>query len=110
MRPNRKSYLSDVSDEEWSFCASYLTLMKEEAPQRDHPLREVFNALRWFVRAGCPWRMMPNDLPPWHVVYQQTRRWLVPRGLCCSDDCCVPATRRPLADVGLGLVVLPRDY
>ncbi len=33
-------------------------------------------ALRWFVRAGCPWRMMPNDLPPWHVVFQQTQRWI----------------------------------
>src|SRR5215831_18199243 len=76
MKPNRKSYPSDVSDEEWSFCAPYLTLMKEGAPQRDHPLREVFNALRWFVRAGCPWRLMPNDLPHWWVVYQQTQRWL----------------------------------
>ena len=76
MQLNRKSYPSDVGDEEWSFCAPYLTLMKEEAPQRDHLLREVFNALRWLVRAGCPWRMMPNDLPPWYVVYQQTRRWL----------------------------------
>src|SRR5512138_2941432 len=76
MKPIRKSYPSDVSDEEWSFCAPYLTLMKEGAPQRDHPLREVFNSLRWFVRAGCPWRMMPHDLPPWHVVYQQTQRWI----------------------------------
>jgi transposase len=76
MKPIRKSYPSDVSDDEWSFCAPYLTLMKEEAPQRDYPLREVFNGLRWFVRAGCPWRMMPNDLPPWYVVFQQTRRWL----------------------------------
>jgi transposase len=50
--------------------------MKEEAPQREHPLREVFNGLRWFVRAGCPWRMMPNDLPPWYVVFQQIHRWL----------------------------------
>ena len=76
MKQSRKSYPSDVSDEEWSFCAPYLTLMKEDAPQRDHPLREVFNRLRWFVRAGCPWRMMPNDLPPWYVVFQQTHRWL----------------------------------
>lgn len=76
MKLNRKNYPSDVGDEEWSFCAPYLTLMKEEAPQRDYPLREVFNGLRWFVRAGCPWRMMPNDLPPWYVVFQQTQRWL----------------------------------
>lgn len=72
----RKAYPSDVSDEEWAFCAPYLTLMKEAAPQRDYPLREVFNALRWLVRAGCPWRMMPNDLPPWTAVQQQTQRWL----------------------------------
>ena len=76
MKLTRKSYPSDVTDEEWSFCAPYLTLMSEEAPQRDYSLREVFNGLRWFVRAGCPWRMMPNDLPPWHVVFQQTHRWL----------------------------------
>ena len=72
---SRKAYPSDVSDEEWDFVAPYLTLMKEDAPQRTHPLRELFNALRWFVRAGCPWRMLPNDLPPWTAVEQQAKRW-----------------------------------
>jgi transposase len=72
----RKAYPSDVSDEEWDFCVPYLTLMKEDAPQRKHSLRELFNGLRWFIRAGCPWRMMPNDLPPWTAVQQQTQRWL----------------------------------
>ena len=56
--------------------APYLTLMTEDAPQREHPLREVFNGLRYIVRTGMQWRMMPNDLPPWHTVYQQTQRWL----------------------------------
>ena len=65
-----------MSDEEWSFVAPYLTLMSEEAPQRDHDLREVFNGLRWIVRTGAQWRMMPHDLPPWPAVYQQTQRWL----------------------------------
>jgi transposase len=72
----RKAYPSDVSDEEWAFVAPSLTLMKEDAPQREHSLREVFNGLRSIVRTGVPWRMMPNDLPPWHTVYQQTQRWL----------------------------------
>src|SRR5262249_33963147 len=72
----RKAYPSDVSDDEWSFVAPYLTLMTEEAPQRDHSLREVFNGLRWLVRTGAPWRWLPHDLPPWHTVYQQTQRWL----------------------------------
>ena len=74
--PCRKSYPSDVSDDEWAFVAPYLTLMKEDAPQRQHDLRELFNGLRWLVRAGAPWRMLPHDLPPWEAVYQQTRRWL----------------------------------
>jgi transposase len=72
----RKAYPSDISDDEWAFVAPYLTLMTEEAPQRLYSLREVFNGLRWLVRAGAPWRMMPNDLPPWEAVYQQTQRWL----------------------------------
>lgn len=72
----RKPYPSDVSDDEWAFVAPYLTLMSEEAPQREYPLRDVFNGLRWIVRAGAPWRMLPNDLPPWEAVYQQTQRWL----------------------------------
>jgi transposase len=73
---NRKAYPSDVSDDEWAFVAPYLTLMTEQAPQRVYELREVFNGLRYIARSGAPWRMMPNDLPPWHVVYQQTQRWL----------------------------------
>ncbi len=72
----RKPYPSDVTDEEWDFIAPYLTLMKEDAPQREHELREVFNAMRWIVRTGSPWRYLPNDLPPWDAVYQQSQRWL----------------------------------
>ena len=72
----RKPYPSDVSDDEWAFVAPYLTLMTEDAPQREYPLREVFNGLRWMVRAGAPWRMIANDLPPWHTIYEQTQRWI----------------------------------
>jgi transposase len=72
----RTPYQSDVSDEEWAFLAPYLTLMREDAPQRTHPLRELFNGLRYIARTGLQWRLMPHDLPPWQAVYQQTRRWL----------------------------------
>lgn len=71
----RKLYPSDVTDDEWSFVLPYLTLMREDAPQREHSLREVFNGLRWLIRTGSPWRYMPNDLPPWEMVYQQSQRW-----------------------------------
>jgi transposase len=74
--PTRKAYPSDVADDEWAFIAPYLTLMTPDALQRRHDLREVFNALRYLVRSGVPWRMLPNDLPPGPAVYQQARRWI----------------------------------
>lgn len=73
---NRAAYPSDVSEEEWALVAPYLALVREDAPQRTHELREVFNGLRWLARAGAPWRLLPHDLPPWPAVYQQTQRWL----------------------------------
>jgi transposase len=72
----RKPYPSDVSDEEWTFVAPYLALVRADAPQRRHDLREVFNALRWLARTGAEWRLLPHDFPRWEAVYQQTRRWL----------------------------------
>jgi transposase len=47
-----------------------------DGENRRHDLRAVFNALRWLVRSGASWRMMPHELPPWPAVYQQMRRWL----------------------------------
>ncbi len=69
-------YPSDVSDEEWAFVAPYLVLCREDSEQREYSLRAVFNGLRYIVRTGGQWRYMPNDLPPWTVVYQQTQRWI----------------------------------
>ena len=75
MSTTRKPYPSDVTDAEWEFLLPYLTLMRADAPQRAHELREVFNAIRYVVRTGCQWRMLPHDLPDWTVAYQQARRW-----------------------------------
>ena len=51
--------------------------MTEDEPRRDHSLREVSDGLRGIASAGAPWQIMPNDLPPWHTVGQQTQRWLI---------------------------------
>ena len=72
----RKPYPSDVSDTEWSLVAPYLALMREDAVQRLHSPRELFNGLRYLIRYGIAWRAMPNDLPPWAAVYQQAQRWM----------------------------------
>lgn len=73
---SRKRYPSDVPDDEWAFVAPYLALCREDAPQRQHRLRDTFDALRYIVRSGAPWRYLPGDFPPWQAVYQQAQRWL----------------------------------
>src|SRR5918992_5808321 len=42
------------------------------------PLRVArgLQCLRWIVRAGAPWRLLPTNFPPWPVVYRRTRRWI----------------------------------
>ena len=60
----RKRYPCDVDDKEWALVVPYLTLMTEAPPQRDHPMRELFNALGYVIRYGFAWRAMPNDFPP----------------------------------------------
>jgi transposase len=76
MSTTRRSYPSDVADAEWEFLLPYLTLMREDAPQREYALRDLFNAMRYVVKTGCQWRYLPHDFPPWAAVYQQARRWL----------------------------------
>ena len=69
-------YPSDVTDEEWAFVLPYLLLCREDSAQRKHDLRAVFNAVRYVAKTGGQWRFLPNDMPPWFVVYQQMQRWL----------------------------------
>src|SRR5512140_1622923 len=98
-------YPSDVSDAEWEFVLPYLCLLPEDAGQRVHNLRDVFDALRWIVRSGSPWRYLPKDFPPWEMVYQQSRRWLpaasrpsstISAPFCASSSAGTPS-RRPLS-------------
>ena len=40
-----------------------------------YPRREVVNAIRYVLRAGCAWRMLPHDLPPWRTAFHYFRTW-----------------------------------
>lgn len=69
------AYPSDVTDEEWAFVLPYLLLSKEDSGSRTHELRAVLDAYRYLLRAGCGWRLLPGDFPPWKAVYDQAARW-----------------------------------
>lgn len=80
MSTARKPHPSDVSDGEWKFLLPCLTLMREDALQREDNLRAVFNAMRYVVNSGCQWRYMPHEFPPCSAVCQQARRWMEAKG------------------------------
>src|SRR5262249_1753070 len=42
---------------------------------RAWPMREIVNGILYVMRAGCPWRLLPNDLPPWGTIYRWFAAW-----------------------------------
>src|SRR5437588_10916192 len=68
-------YPSDLTDEQWSLLKPLLPRAAENCRPRKTDLREVVNAIFYLNRAGCPWRMLPRDFPPWRTVYNYFEAW-----------------------------------
>lgn len=75
MNEKRKSYQTDLSDAEWQIVEPLLPAAKPGGRPRKHAIREILNAILYLLRAGCAWRMLPHDLPPWKTVYHYFRLW-----------------------------------
>jgi transposase len=69
-----KRYPSDLIDEEWARIAPLLPQPERRGRKRETDLREVVNAIRYLVRSGCGWRMLPIHFLPWQTVYWWFRR------------------------------------
>jgi putative transposase len=72
----RTPYPTDLTDEQWKLIEPMLPPAKPGGRPRETDLREVFNALLYVNRAGCPWRMLPHEFPPWPTVYNYFRAWM----------------------------------
>jgi putative transposase len=70
----RRGYPTDVSDAAWAVLAPFFAPAWTGHP-RVHPTREIVNAILYVLRAGCAWRLLPADFPPWSTVYHHFRRW-----------------------------------
>src|SRR5829696_2765202 len=74
----RKIYTTDLSDAEWACLKNHLPASKLPGKMRTHALREIFDAIFFYVlKSGCPWRLLPGDFPPWRTVYHWFRRWRI---------------------------------
>lgn len=75
----RAAYPSDIADEEWSYLEPLMPQAKCGTPRGGRPqefaTREIVNGIRYVVRTGCAWRLLPHDLPPWCTVYHYMRAW-----------------------------------
>jgi transposase len=73
----RASYPTDLSDAEWAFLEPVIPPPKPGGRPAKHTRREIVNAIRYVLRSGEAWRLMPHDLPPWQTVYHYFRRWRI---------------------------------
>lgn len=71
----RKAYPSDVTDAEWEILEPLIPAISEEAAHVKYTRREIVNGILYVLRSGCPWRLMPHDLPAWGTVYDYFRLW-----------------------------------
>jgi putative transposase len=71
----RKAYPTDLTDDEWRVLEPLIPGAKPGGRPRSVDLREIMNAIRYQLRTGGAWRLLPHDLPPWQTVYAYFRRW-----------------------------------
>lgn len=75
MARRKRRYPSDTSDAQWALIEPLLPAAGAGGRPEKHPRRDVVDAILYVVRAGCAWRALPGDFPPWQTVYWYFNRW-----------------------------------
>ncbi len=71
----RRSYPTDLTTDQWSLLAPMIPDAAPGGRPRKADKREIVEAILYVLRAGCAWRLLPHDFPPWQTVYYYLRRW-----------------------------------
>ena len=93
---SRASYPTDLTDAEWHILEPLVPAVKKGGRPAKYPRREVVNAIRYVLRTGCAWRLLPHDLPPWQLVYHYFRVWRREGVWQEIHDALLPEARRSL--------------
>jgi putative transposase len=72
---DRKASPSDLTDKEWEILEPLIPEVSPNATTETIPRREIVNGILYVLRSGCPWRMLPHDLPAWGTVYDDFCQW-----------------------------------
>jgi transposase len=73
--PERPPYPSDLSDLEYALLEEVIPQPKRGGRPAKYERREIVNAVRYVLRTGCAWRLLPHDLPKWQSVYFYFSLW-----------------------------------
>jgi putative transposase len=71
----RRRYPTDLTDQEWALLAPLIPAPKPGGRPATHDRRELVDAMLYWLRSGCAWRLLPHDFPPWQTVYHYWRVW-----------------------------------
>lgn len=77
MSKTRRSYLTDLTDQEWEVLEPLVPEAKPGGRPRAHETRELLDAIFYVLRSGCAWRLLPHDFPPWQTAYHYFRLWRI---------------------------------
>jgi transposase len=73
-----KKYPSDTSREQFESIKPLLESARKKTKPRTVDLYEVWCAVLYLMRTGCPWRALPSDFPKWRTVHSYWARWSQP--------------------------------
>lgn len=75
----RQTYPTDLTDAEWELLAPLIppALSGEQGGRPPEDRREIINGIRYVLRSGCAWRLVPHDLPKWGTCYYYFRIWKI---------------------------------
>ena len=91
---SRAVYSTDLTEAEWQILEPLVPPVKPGGRPAKYSRREVVNAIRYVLRAGCAWRLLPHDLPPWQSVYHYFWVWRRDGTWQGIHDALLPTMRR----------------
>jgi putative transposase len=71
----RRAYSSDLSTRECQKLGPHIPQPKSGGRPAEYDRLEIVNAIRYLLRSGCSWRLLPHDFPPWGTVYHYFSTW-----------------------------------
>ena len=63
----------DLTDFEWSVIEPLLPMDRRGPKPKNN--RQILNGIFYILRAGCPWRDLPERYGPYTTVYNRYNRW-----------------------------------